>query len=191
MRRPLLSLTLLITSSFATFGCSFISKRIESREKKEYSETADKAVPGTTDEQLTSIRIKDYERQLKTNREKELYSKLLPWFRDQDEKLDYLSLPSLQEKQEWAANKKIWNRAKNPNDEMKNLMLNQDIAIGMPMDYVLKSWGDPLIKEVSGNPLFKNEKWKYSRSISTQDGFKQEKRTVYFEGGKVVGWETD
>ena len=93
MRRPLLSLTLLITSSFATFGCSFISKRIESREKKEYSETADKPVPGTTDEQLTSIRIKDYERQLKSNREKELYSKLLPWFRDQDEKLDYLSLP--------------------------------------------------------------------------------------------------
>jgi hypothetical protein len=71
------------------------------------------------------------------------------------------------------------------------LMQSQDIAIGMPMDYVVKSWGDPLIREVSGNPLFKNEKWKYSRSISTQDGFKQEKRTVYFEGGKVVGWETD
>ena len=176
---------------FATFGCSFISKRIESREKKEYSETPDKPVSGATDEQLTHIRIKDYERQLKGQREKELYSKLLPWFRDEDEKLEYLSLSNLQEKQEWATDKKIWNRAKSPNDEMRTLMMNQDIAIGMPMDYVMKSWGDPLVREVSGNPLFRNEKWRYSRSISTQDGFKQEKRTVYFEGGKVVGWETD
>ena len=172
-------------------GCTFISKRIESREQREYSENADKAAPHQTDEQLTQIRIRDYERHMKSQREKEHYSKLLPWFRNEDEKLEYLSLPSLREKQEWANDKKMWNRAKSPNDEMKTLMQAQDIAIGMPMDYVLKSWGDPIIREVSGNPAFRNEKWKYVRSQSTQDGFKQERRTVYFEGGKVVGWETE
>jgi hypothetical protein len=171
-------------------GCAFISKRTEAREKREYSDANNKA-PETSDDQLVNIQIRDYERRLKTQREKELYSKILPWFRDNSEKLDYLSLSTIQEKQDWANNRKIWNRAMNPNDEMKTLIQNQDIAIGMPMDYVMKSWGEPIIRENSGNPLFKNEKWRYVRSLSTPDGFKQEKRTVYFEGGKVVGWETD
>lgn len=184
-----LLLILVAISVFGSLGCSFISKRIEAREKNEYSASTGNAT--SSDEELIQNRIRDSERQLKTQREKELYSKLLPWFRDEEEKLEYLSLGSLREKQEWANNKRVWNRSRNPNDEMKSLMQNQDIAIGMPMDYVLKSWGDPKIREVSGNPLFKNEKWKYQRSISTEDGFKQEKRTVYFEGGKVVGWETD
>lgn len=183
-------LLLLSIFVFGSFGCTFISKRIESREKKEAAETTGKPALGS-DEQLTQIQIRDLERHLKNQREKELYSKLLPWFRNEEEKLEYLSLPSLQERQEWANDKRIWNRAKSPNDEMRSLMQNQDIAIGMPMDYVLKAWGDPIAREVSGNRLFKNEKWKYVRSISTSEGFKQEKRTVYFEGGKVVGWETD
>ncbi len=171
-------------------GCSFISKRLESREKNETLDSHQKSI-GNSDEQLIQIRIRDLERQLNTQRDKELYSKLLPWFSSEEEKLEYLLLDSLQEKQEWAQNEKVWTRAKKPNDEMKILMQNQDIAIGMPLDYVIKSWGEPLSKEVSGNPLFKNQKWRYSRSISTQEGFKQEKRIVYFEGGKVVGWETD
>ncbi len=182
---------LLLISIFilGSCGCSFISKRIEAREQQEHSGSVPKVAQ--TDEQLTQIQIRDFERRLKSQREKELYSKLLPWFRDEDEKLDYLSLNTLKEKQDWSMQKKIWNRAKMPNTEMRNLMQNQDIAIGMPMDYVQKSWGDPAMKEVSGNPLFKNQKWLYSRSISTSDGFKQEKRTVYFESGKVVGWETE
>ena len=183
-------LVLLTIFIFGTIGCAFISKRIESREHRDDPGSISKTVV-TSDEQLTQIRIRDLERQLKTQREKELYSKLLPWFLDEDEKLEYLYLPNISEKQEWANDKKIWNRAKNPSTEMRNLMQNQDIAIGMPMDYVAKSWGEPLMKEVSGNPLFKNQKWRYSRSLSTQEGFKQEKRIVYFEGGKVVGWETD
>ncbi len=183
-------LVLLAIFTFGAFGCTFITKRIESRESGSDSGSTPKSAPATG-EQLTQIRIRDLERQLKTQREKELYSKLLPWFLDEDEKLEYLYLANIHEKQEWATSKKIWNRAKTPNTEMRNLMQSQDLAIGMPMDYVQKSWGEPLAKEVSGNPLFKNQKWKYSRSVSGQDGFKQEKRTVYFEGGKVVGWETD
>lgn len=183
-------LLLFIISILAVSGCAFISKRLASREEKEYAVTSDKT-PVSSDEQLIQIRIRNHERQLKSQREKELYSKLLPWFRNEDEKLDYLSLPTLREKQEWAHDKKVWNRAKNPSNEFQNLMQNQDIAIGMPMDYVQKSWGDPFSRENSGNPLYKNEKWIYMRSFSTQDGYKNEKRTVYFEGGKVVGWETD
>jgi hypothetical protein len=185
--RKLIAISMLVV--IAT-GCAFVSKRIESREQKEYSDNAEKAGHPSDDQGIQS-RIHNYERNLKTRREKEHYSKLLPWFKNENEKLEYLTLETLKEKQEWANEKHIWNRAKNPSEEMKNLMQEQDIAIGMPMDYVMKAWGDPVLRESSGNPLYKNEKWKYTRSISTQDGFKQEKRTVYFEGGKVIGWETD
>lgn len=184
-------LVLLIIFVFGTVGCSFLSKRLESRERKEYEQNGDNKTSGTSDEQLSQIRIRDYEKRFKNQREKEHYSKLLQWFKNDDERLQYLSLNNMQDKQEWAQSKRIWSRAKNPSEEMKSLMQSQDIAIGMPMDYVLKAWGDPIAREASGNPLYKNEKWRYNRSISTSDGFKQEKRIVYFEGGKVVGWETD
>ncbi len=192
MSRPqLIKWTLLSTLIFIIGpGCTFVSRRIEAREQKEYADKTGRPQQ-TTDEQWTHVQIQNYERGLKTRREKEHYSKLLPWFRNEDEKLEYLSLGSMREKIEWANDKKIWNRARSPNDEMKSLMQSQDIAIGMPMEYVLKAWGDPISRQTSGNPLFKNEKWRYERSVPTQEGFKKEVRIVYFEGGKVVGWETD
>jgi hypothetical protein len=184
------SILLVIAFSFLTGNCTFVSKRIESRERLE-SEKKSPSDPVESDDQLTQIQVRDQERRLKSHKERELYSKLLPWFRNEKERLEFLSIPSLSEKQSWAQEKRIWSRAKNPNEEMRGLIQSQDIAIGMPMDYVVRSWGDPIFREVSGNPLFKNERWRYVRSVSTPDGFRQEKRSVYFEGGKVVGWETE
>lgn len=74
---------------------------------------------------------------------------------------------------------------------MKGLVENQDIAIGMTQDLVRKAWGEPESIDVSGNRIYKNEKWKFSRTMTLGDGFKSEKRYVYFEGGRVVGWETE
>ena len=98
---------------------------------------------------------------------------------------------SLEKRSQWVQEKKIFARPQDPTPEMKKLMDNQDISIGMPMDYVTKSWGDPTSKEASGNPLHRNERWKYLRTITSAEGFRQEKRYVYFESGKVVGWETE
>jgi hypothetical protein len=61
----------------------------------------------------------------------------------------------------------------------------------MPQDYVRRSWGEPVNVEISGNPIYKNERWKYQRQVSTAQGFRKETRFVYFEGGRVVGWETE
>lgn len=171
-------------------SCAFFEKQIDGRRQKEtdtsHSETSDSG-----DEEWRSTQIRSYEKKMSNRREKEHYSKLLPWFRNDKEKLEYLSLPTVEKKQEWALDNKIWARAKSPNQDMKDLIQAGDIAIGMPMDFVIKAWGEPLQREVSGNPLFKNEKWRYNRSISSQEGYRQEKRIVYFEGGRVVGWETE
>lgn len=136
-------------------------------------------------------KIRDLEKGLITRQDKALYSKLLPWFLTDEEKLSFLRNSEYEEKQKWVVKTKILNRPTELTSRYKRLIDSQDIAIGMPNEIVKKSWGDPLNIEASGNSLYRNEKWRYARTVSTPEGFKQEKRVVYFEGGRVVGWETD
>jgi hypothetical protein len=135
--------------------------------------------------------LKDLEKSLDSRMEKEQYSKVLPWLKDDEEKVELLSIPSLEGRQSWINRNNIWARAKVPANRMKELIDAQDIAVGMPMEYVRRAWGDPIAVEVSGNPVYKNERWKYMRNVPGSDGFHQQKRFVYFEGGRVVGWDTE
>lgn len=135
-------------------------------------------------------KLRILERSLDSQKERFQYSKILPWLKSDEEKIDYLAIPSIEGRQAWINKNKIWSRAKDLKGYV-DIMESQDIAIGMPTDYVKKSWGEPDNIEVSGNPIYKNERWKYVKQISTPQGYRQEKRYVYFEGGRVVGWETE
>jgi hypothetical protein len=181
---------LLFITPFIT-SCSFFKSKIDSRKQKEVQESTNGKLAYVPADDPILMQIRIHEKQMKNQREIEHYSKLLPWFKSDQERLDYLRLGNLGDKQQWALDKKMWGRSQNPNETMKTMIITGDIAIGMPMDFVLKSWGTPQGRETSGHPLFKNEKWKYLKQISTREGYKQEKRLVYFEGGRVVGWETD
>lgn len=136
-------------------------------------------------------KTRDLERTLSSKKEREQYSKILPWLRNDQEKMAFLSIPTVEGRQQWINKEEIWTRSQAPQTEMKELIENQDIAVGMPQDYVRKSWGDPVSIEVSGNPIYKNERWRYQRQVSTSQGYRQETRHVYFESGRVVGWETE
>lgn len=148
-----------------------------------------------TPDDLEEIRIRqkvrEMERTLSSKKEREQYSKVLPWLKNDEEKISFLTVPSIEGRQQWINKKNIWSRSQAPQEEVKALIETQDIAIGMPQDYVRRSWGEPLNIEVSGNPLYKNERWKYQRQVSAAQGFRKETRFVYFEGGRVVGWETE
>lgn len=136
-------------------------------------------------------KINYFEKKLKSRSEKEHYSRVLPWFESEDERLSYLILPDLERKESWTQDRSIWHRSGSPTEQALTLIKNQDIAMGMPREYVRRSWGEPQNVDVSGDPLFLNERWKYIRQVSSNQGYKQEKKIVYFEGGKVVGWSTD
>ncbi|NUN04745.1 MAG: hypothetical protein HUU57_03190 [Bdellovibrio sp.] len=148
-----------------------------------------------TDDDMRDIRarqkLRERERSLSSKKEREQYSKILPWLKNDEEKLSFLSIPSIEGRQQWINRNNVWSRAQAPQAGMKDLIENQDVAVGMQQDYVRKSWGEPLAIEVSGNPIYKNERWKYQRQVSTAQGFRKETRFVYFEGGRVVGWETE
>jgi len=136
-------------------------------------------------------RLRILERALATTKEKEQYAKVISFLKSDSEKIAFLQIPSIEERQIWIQKQGLWTRFQGNIRAMKPLVDNQDIAIGMPQEMVRKSWGEPIGVEVSGNPLYKNERWKYVRSVTVSDGFKQERRFVYFEGGRVVGWETE
>ncbi len=136
-------------------------------------------------------KVRELERSLSSNKEREQYSKVLPWLAGDYEKIEFLSIPSIEGRQQWMNRKDVWSRSQVPQAEMKEMIDSQDIAVGMPQDYVKRSWGEPVIVEVSGNPIYKNERWKYQRFVSGSAGYRKETRFVYFEGGRVVGWETE
>jgi hypothetical protein len=136
-------------------------------------------------------RLKQLENSLSNRKETEQYSKALPWFANDSERIEFLQLPGFEARQKWLSENNFSSRTSLVTHSMRDLIEAQDIAVGMPQSLVRQAWGDPDSVEVSGNPQFKNERWRYSKFISTQDGYKPEKKTVYFEGGKVVAWELE
>ena len=147
--------------------------------------------PNDLAEIQTRQKVRELERTLDSKKAREQYSKVLPWLAGDNEKIEFLSIPSIEGRQQWMNRKDIWARAQAPKAEMKELIETQDIAVGMPQDYVKRSWGEPVAVEVSGNPIYKNERWKYQRFVSSASGYRKETRYVFFEGGRVVGWETE
>lgn len=139
----------------------------------------------------TKIRLKQLENQLSSKRELEQYSKALPWFQNDEEKIAFLSSGNYEDRQNWIKENDLQGRALSTSSQLQELVDVQDIALGMPENLVRKAWGEPQSIEVSGAAAFHNQRWKYSKYISTPDGYKTELKTVYFEGGKVVGWEFD
>lgn len=139
----------------------------------------------------TRTRLKQLENSLQTRKEVEQYSKALPLFKNDEEKIEFLSISTFEARQSWLDRRKFMSRANTLNVDFREIVDAQDIALGMTQNLVRKSWGEPTAIEYSGNPLLKNERWKYQKFVSTPDGYKSENKLVYFEGGKVIGWEID
>lgn len=139
---------------------------------------------------LSRYKVRALERTLDSDKERQHYSKVLPYLVTDQEKADYLSNPTMEGRQAWVIRNKIWSRAKSDKDFLE-VVESQDLTLGMNMELVRKSWGEPESIEHSGNPVYKNEKWRYIRDVPSPNGYKRERRYVFFEGGRVVGWETE
>ncbi len=186
--KPSLKLLTIVFCLAIQSACSLFQEKIQSRQSKESPTSQRKLLPENKSSQSY---IKKLESMISSRREVEQYSKALPWFEGDEEKSEFLRLPDFESKQTWLNEKNFGQRAQKVQVDMEELVEAKDIAIGMPAQLVKKSWGDPDSVEVSGNPQFKNERWKYNKFISSNEGYKAEKKIVYFEGGRVVGWEIE
>lgn len=58
--------------------------------------------------------------------------------------------------------------------------ITDDVTLGMRKDDVMRNWGRPDRMDVAGDPRMENERWAYQRDGVTN--------YIYFEGGRVEGW---
>lgn len=137
----------------------------------------------------TRIRLKRQERKLGSKREKKQYFDLRSALRSDRERLNFLSLPSFEARERWATARGLGTTEETYSDDLAKTIESNDIALGMNQKAVMESWGDPDAVEVAGDPVYGYERWKYNRYISGNEGYQKEMRIVYFEGGRVVGWE--
>lgn len=135
------------------------------------------------------IGLKRMESKLATRREKKQYFGVRSALRNDRERIYFLSLPTIEARERWAASRGLGAREETPSEDVAKAIESNDLMLGMSQKSVMESWGDPDAVETAGNPLFGFERWKYNRYVSGQEGYQKEMRIVYFEGGRVVGWE--
>ncbi len=136
------------------------------------------------------LRLRRAESRLESSREKRQYYQIKSLMRNDSERLTFLSIPSVEARERWARNRGLTTNDEVHSDEIADMIEKNDISVGMSQKAVLESWGDPDLVEVAGSPVYGNERWRYSRFTSSSDGYQKENRIVYFESGRVVGWET-
>lgn len=73
-------------------------------------------------------------------------------------------------------------------EEIHRALESGDVTLGMSMNEVIAVWGQPRETETAGDPQLGNQRWIYSDSRFK--GWRPKSpRIVYFEEGRVAGWE--
>lgn len=136
------------------------------------------------------LTLKKWEESIPTQKEKNHYYHYKGLLPNDLARITFLQIPTLEQREAWANKVNLIEDEKEGyTEEMAKIIENNDIVIGMTQNAVTESWGDPDIKEVAGNHIYHNECWKYSKFVPSEEGYRREVRHIYFESGKVVGWE--
>jgi hypothetical protein len=130
------------------------------------------------------------EKTLEGKREREQYFKNKPYMRNDGDRLDFLALDSFESRQRWLNSKGISPTSNRFSNEHQYLIDTNDITLGMTKQAVRESWGEPELVEVAGNPMYGNERWHYTEQASSTEGYQTQRRMVYFDAGRVSGWES-
>ena len=72
--------------------------------------------------------------------------------------------------------------------QIRRSLRQGELTLGMGKSDVLSVWGQPRTIETAGNPELGNQRWVYFTRLSERLGSGPQ-RMVYFEGGRVAGWE--
>jgi hypothetical protein len=136
------------------------------------------------------IALERGERLLQSKREREQYYNFKPYLKNDRERLDFIRLGTYENRERYLQRHGLLNGTEQRSDQVADMIRKQDITVGMTKQAVRESWGDPDAIEVAGNPMYGNERWKYTQDVASADGFKTKNRVVFFEGGVVSGWES-
>jgi hypothetical protein len=129
------------------------------------------------------------ESSIRTESEYEYYNEAKPVLKTMRDRKEFLTQKTRNQQKRWLASRGV-SELSLYEPAVRAAIDNGDVALGMSKEAVLKSWGDPEAVEVAGNPDYGSERWVYTNYEPSQEGYQTQQRMVYFERGKVVGWET-
>lgn len=135
------------------------------------------------------VRLKRLEKQLRTSVEKRQYFQYKPLLKSDAQRIHFLSLGTLNERENYALSKGIDPLSDQITAKDRAAINESDLYIGMSKLGVRSSWGEPKQIEIAGAPIYGNERWAYEDYVPSPDGYVLEKKIIYFEGSRVVGWE--
>ena len=127
------------------------------------------------------------ESNIRTESEYEYYDEARPLLKTEKDRREFLSQSNRNQQKRWLASRGI-SELSLYEPSVRQAIDDGDIAVGMPREAVLKSWGDPDSVEVAGNPDYGSERWLYTHFEPSTEGYQTQQRMIYFERGKVVGW---
>ncbi len=137
------------------------------------------------------ISLNRMETRLETDREKKQYYRYKGLMLNDQERAQFLKIPTVEARERWAANRGYNQSEDGHSDQIAALIEKNDVTVGMSQKAVIESWGDPDLVEVAGNAVYGNERWRYSKYVSSNEGYQKVDKFLYFEAGRLVGWETD
>lgn len=138
---------------------------------------------------IMRMRLKEAESNIQTKKDRKLYYHFYSYFNSDRERLNFLNLGDYELKERYLRQRGYYDKEKITSPDTASAIEAQDIILGMTPHHVIESWGDPEVREVAGSVDRGNERWKYSKFIPQADGFEKEVRVIYFEHGRVIGWE--
>ncbi|MCB0419493.1 MAG: hypothetical protein KDD61_00755 [Bdellovibrionales bacterium] len=137
------------------------------------------------------MKLTRLEQSIRSEKEKGQYYSFKPFLPSTQDKINFLQIPTYEGRQRWATSQGFIEKSTNHNPLVSKAIENKDVVLGMNKKAVVESWGEPDLVEVSGNPMYENERWLYKRLVSSNEGFENENRVIYFEFGRVAGWDRE
>lgn len=185
----------IIIISFMTASCGLVQRNADSG----YSTWDDVGTPsyGARTRTLSqkeraelegNVEVKRLESNIRSDEEYDQYNKYKSGMSSR-ERAEFLKMRDTSARRRYVQAKDIREDRSRFTRTIASAIDDGDVALGMPKDAVRESWGDPELVEVAGNPALGNERWTYTRYLSSTEGYQREERVIYFEGGSVIGWE--
>jgi hypothetical protein len=72
---------------------------------------------------------------------------------------------------------------------IQRAIASRDVVVGMSADDVARIWGEPHDVDYAGDDGSPHQRWTYSEGWTSRYGVAPQ-RVLYFENGRVAGWET-
>jgi hypothetical protein len=181
-----LSMSLILPVCLIQLGCAHLRRSSESGyANSDWNQDVGRA------QKANQSPLERAEQDLQGRYEREQYYKNKPYMRTDREKIEFLQQPNFDARAKYLESKGIDGASTAHPPEIQALVETNDITLGMTKQAVRDSWGEPELVEVAGNPVYGNERWRYDEQVSSTEGFRTEKRMVFFESGRVVGWQTN